>query len=557
MFWPAVAAVMALLAIALGIRAFRTVAGQPTVKQLTFRRGSILAARFAPDGRTVHFSAAWGGGPPQIYSTTVDSPAIRPLGVGDAQLLAVSPSGELALALRPTSVWSFDEPEGTLARVPPLGGTPRELATNVTYADWAPDGERLAAVRVEGSRHRLEYPLGTVRFESSGWISHPRVSHSGEMVAFINHPVPGSTDGYVMVLGPDGKPETWSGTYDDAIGLTWRPGDAEVIVSAGLPQQEPALWLARRGRAPRLLYQGTGALLVNDVSRDGRVLVTERDWRQELALFHPGDHDATPLDSFDWALVSALSDDGTRILSYEGGKAVGEDEILLSNLARPTPTNLGPGQALDLSHDGKWVAALRANAPTKLWLLPTGPGMARSVDAPGLGRILAAGFFRDGKRMALLAQPEDLSLPRVYLLELEGPRLRPISPPGGVDAQVAVSPDEKWVAAKGADGILTAYPVEGGEPMRATEFGPAHRLVGWLKDGSLLAFERYVVPAPVRRLDPRSRAISLFTTLTPADRTGVPQINKARVTPDGHTFAFHFRRMSGALFVLDWGSSSP
>ena len=122
---------------------------------------------------------------------------------------------------------------------------------------------------------------------------------------------------------------------------------------------------------------------------------------------------------------------------------------------------------------------------------------------------------------------------------------------------MAVSPDEKWVAATGADGILTAYPVEGSEPMRATEFGPAHRLVGWLKDGSLLASDRYALPAPVRRLDPRSRAISLVTTLAPADRTGVPNIIRARVTPDGHTFAFHFRRMSGALFVLDWGSSSP
>ena len=217
---------MALLAIALGIRAFRTVAGQPTVKQLTFRRGSILAARFAPDGRTVHFSAAWGGGPPQIYSTTVDSPAIRPLGVQDAQLLAVSSSGELAIVLKPTFETNFDGPEGTLARVPPLGGTPRELATNVTYADWAPDGERLAAVRVEGSRHRLEYPLGTVRFESSGWISHPRVSHSGEMVAFINHPVPRDSKGYVMVLGPDESRRPGQGRTTTRLG--W-PGARETL----------------------------------------------------------------------------------------------------------------------------------------------------------------------------------------------------------------------------------------------------------------------------------------------------------------------------------------
>jgi hypothetical protein len=378
------------------------------------------------------------------------------------------------------------------------------------------------------------------------------------MVAFINHPLPVNTKGYVMVLGPDGRPETWSGTYDDVIGLAWMPGDADVIVSGGLPRQQDALWLAHRGRAPRLLYQGTGALLVNDVSRDGRLLVTERDWREELALFHPGDRDAAQLEWFDWAVLSGLSDDGAGILFFENGVAVGgQGEILFRNPAQPAPTSIGLGRSRNLSPDGKWVAALRPESPTKLWLLPTGPGMASAVDVPGLDQILTAGFFRDGKRLALLAQAGGLTLRRLYVLNLEGPTLRPISPPLGADILVEVSPDEKWVAATGADGILTAYPVEGGEPERATELGPTHRLVGWLKDGSLLAVERYALPAPVRRLDRRSRAISHFATLTPADRTGVVTINSVRVTPDGRTFAFTYVRMSSALFVLDWGSSLP
>ncbi len=35
----------------------------PTFRQLTFRRGAISAARFAPDGQSVIYSAAWGGSP--------------------------------------------------------------------------------------------------------------------------------------------------------------------------------------------------------------------------------------------------------------------------------------------------------------------------------------------------------------------------------------------------------------------------------------------------------------------------------------------------------------
>jgi hypothetical protein len=560
MFWPAVAVLMTLLASALGIRALRSATEQPTVKQLTFRRGSILAARFAPDGRTVHFSAAWSGGAPEVYSTTIDSPEVRPLGVGDAQLLSVSPSGELAVSLRPKFALAFDGPEGTLARVPPLGGTPREVATRVAYADWAPDGERLAAVRVEGTHYRLEYPLGTVRFESSGWISHPRVSHSGELVAFVNHPDPGDTAGEVMVIGPEGKPERWSGgvRFDDVLGLVWRPREDGLLVSAARVTELDALWTLRRGSAPRVVYRAPGNLLVNDLNGDGRVLVTARDWRSDLDLFHPGDASATPLGWFDWGSVSGISDDGNGILFHDSGTAGGRGMILLRNPAQPAPANLGPGRSLDLSPDGEWAAAVRADAPARLWLLPTGPGSARSVDVPGLDRIIAGGFFRDGKRMALLAQAGGSTLPRLYVLDLDEHKVRPISPPVEYDLVVAVSPDERWVAATGADGILTAYPVEVGEPMRATELGSAQRLAGWLKDGSILAFERYAFPSQVRRFDPRKRTITLFTTLAPADRTGtIPRLNKVRVTPDGRTFAFHFRRMSGALYVLDWGGSPP
>jgi hypothetical protein len=116
------------------------------------------------------------------------------------------------------------------------------------------------------------------------------------------------------------------------------------------------------------------------------------------------------------------------------------------------------------------------------------------------------------------------------------------------------------VATSGPDGVITAYPVDTGEPIRANDLGPlgpGNRVIGWLKDGSFLAFDRSSVPARIRRFDPGSRTSSLYTTLAPADPTGVPLIIAVRVTPDGRTFAFHYRRMSGTLYVLDWGDSAP
>jgi hypothetical protein len=52
---------------------------------------------------------------------------------------AISPSGELAVLLHPrTSRAGLSSVAGTLAVVPEFGGAPRELAEEVTGADWTP-----------------------------------------------------------------------------------------------------------------------------------------------------------------------------------------------------------------------------------------------------------------------------------------------------------------------------------------------------------------------------------------------------------------------------------
>jgi hypothetical protein len=66
---------------------------------------------------------------------------------GDAHLLGVAPSDEMALALTPGLV--FGAVPGTLARAPISGGTPREVADDIAAADWTSDGKRLAVVRAK------------------------------------------------------------------------------------------------------------------------------------------------------------------------------------------------------------------------------------------------------------------------------------------------------------------------------------------------------------------------------------------------------------------------
>src|SRR5207237_1193042 len=100
------------------------VTAQVSFQQLTFRKGTTWTARFAPDGETVVYSAAWDGKPTQSYTTIPGHPESRPLDLSPARVFAVSRAGELALALdEPTDLPDYMR-GGTLARAS-LVGVPR------------------------------------------------------------------------------------------------------------------------------------------------------------------------------------------------------------------------------------------------------------------------------------------------------------------------------------------------------------------------------------------------------------------------------------------------
>jgi hypothetical protein len=155
---------------------------QPTFQRLTFRRGIVSTARFAPDGKTIVYGAAWEGAPLETFVVTADSPESRPLGVPRSDVHAVSASSELALSLR--TGHSLPPEAGILARAPLLGGAaPREVMSKVEFADWGPDGT-MAVTLDTGLGDRLEYPIGTPLYEAPGPVHQIRVSPDGAWVAF-------------------------------------------------------------------------------------------------------------------------------------------------------------------------------------------------------------------------------------------------------------------------------------------------------------------------------------------------------------------------------------
>jgi DNA-binding winged helix-turn-helix (wHTH) protein len=206
----------------------RTAKGQPPdFQRLTFSRGTVYSARFAPDGHNVIYAASWNGGPTELFSSDPKMPGERSLGFPATQLLAVSTAGEMAV------LQSVDDPSlfaarGTLGQIPLTGGSPRLLAEDVEWADWSSDGATLAAVRNVSGNQRLEFPLGHVLYETAGWISHPRISPKGNQVAFLDHQIYPDDKGSVSIVDLEGHKKVLSAAWGSVRGLAWSADGTEI-----------------------------------------------------------------------------------------------------------------------------------------------------------------------------------------------------------------------------------------------------------------------------------------------------------------------------------------
>ena len=214
-------------------RQLRPTAVEATYSQLTFRQGHVFSARFTPDGETIVYGAAWEGTPrPEIFSSRVQGAESRSFGLQNADVLSLSRGGEVLvqLGLR-RETWRVT---GTLARVPLAGGAPREVLEDVSEADWAPDGSTFAIVRDVDGRSRIEFPIGKVLFETTGWVSDLRVSPRGDRLAFLHHPRRFTRVASVSVIDLAGNVHALVPEFL-AQGLAWSPKGDEIWFTMAEP----------------------------------------------------------------------------------------------------------------------------------------------------------------------------------------------------------------------------------------------------------------------------------------------------------------------------------
>jgi serine/threonine protein kinase len=519
----------------------------PSFLRLTFQRGSIRSARVAADGQTIVYGAAWDGDPIRLFSTRPDSPASRQLDLPDADILAISSKGEMAISVGRTFL-SPHQNTGTLARVALAGGAPRLILENVQEADWSPDGGELAVVHEVDGHNRLEYPIGKVLFETTGWIGSPRVSPDGQRIAILEHELRWDDGGWVTVIDLQGNRERLTQRWSSSGGLAWSRGGDEIWFTAGSGSSARALRVVDLSGNHRVVYEQTNQLTLFDLLPDGKALLGSTNRRREVRFGTAGEE--RNLSWLDWSLSTFLSQDGSMLLINEQGQASREDySIYLRSSDGSTPVHIGIGIPMAISPDGSWAVSRVSGAENNLVLFPTGAGSPRELAT--VHDQTWAGWFPDGRSLLFSTGGGDETF-RLYVHELDGETrqlpgesllIEPFSDP--------IAPDGKHFFARGLSEPARIFSVDGGEPQPIAGLDPADSVVRWSTDGRWLYFYQRGMPAIYGRIEVATGNREVLGELAPPDRAGAVGIWPVLVSADGRSYAYSYPRFLTDLYLVD------
>ena len=170
-------------------------------------------------------------------------------------------------------------------------------------------------VRTVAGRHRVEYPIGTVLYETS--LARPpekvRVSPRGDLVAFFEFTEVG--DYAVTIVGPNHPRQILSGGWRTIGGLGWSPGGREIWFAGAHTGSDPALYAVDLRGRERMLTQMAGWPDLSDVASDGRLLLSLVDSRIGIRGLAPGAKEERDLGWLDASSAGAISGDGKLLVA--------------------------------------------------------------------------------------------------------------------------------------------------------------------------------------------------------------------------------------------------
>ena len=553
--WAALVGVLGLVAGGLIVRftPLFSATGAPsatvTFERLTFKPGHFTNARFAPDGQTLFLSATWDRYNGSLFQIR---PKAGELGIGlpGADLLSVSPAGELAVLLPKIETSNPYTKSGTLGVVSANGGTPRELAEDVQSADWSPDGKSLAVIRHTGGKWRVEYPIGTAVYESLNRLTWIRVSPRDDGIAFFRRDPEGWA---VIVAQRTGTMQVLSPGWSDWWNLAWSRDGEEIWFGASRQGAGASLYAVNRGGRVRPLLSAPGTLEVHDIAPDGAVAAAVVGARKIVT----GGEVRGAVRDLSWledsAAVDIAPDRRHVLLQVTSEREQGGVGVYLRSFDGSPPIRLGAGTPQELSRDGRRVLAIRG---VTLVSLPTGAGdeQVRKTDfvevvaarwMPGGTAVLFQGKQNDGRTQLAVASFDEkparlIGEPFVARLpQLDNPGLSPLWPDG------------RYVAATTESGAIAIVPLEGTDPKMLAGARPNDLPVQWTADGrGLIVFGSGQLPAEVVEIDVTTGKRTGLRELSPPVAVGVRGLRRLILTIDGQAFATTWEQFDSSLYLV-------
>jgi hypothetical protein len=516
----------------------------PAYRQLTFRQGRVASARFSGDGGTMIYSAAWEDLPTALYIARLGGGGTRPLDLPSGQLLAVSSRGQLALSLDQRIIEGFHQ-RGRLAVAPLEGGAPRELGLEVQDADFTPDGADLAIVRRVEGRFRLELPAGKVLLEG-GWLSRPRISPGGELVACLVHDGPDDDRGdLVLVPSAGGEVRAIATGWSSIDGLAWAPGGRALWISASREGGNNAVRAIALDGRELAHVPAAGRLRVHDAVPGGRLAITHVSGRMRLMARAPGATQDADLSLSDVSLVADLSADGRTLVFAEFGDVDTANGCYIRSTGGGPALRLGEGIPADLADDGRGVLAFLYGPPTGVAIFPVTEGQPRPVRLPGLHDVRWPRWCAGGG--ILVGGAAHGRPPRLWRIDPDG-TLRPITDEG-VAGFSAVSPDGRLVALIDDDRLLVAD-VAGAAPLRTVPGRfTDQRVCGWHAGGTDIHLRSKSPPIRVMRVNASTGAAAPLLEIVPP-ALGRRGVDSVVVSPGGDAYAYSYGQELSRLYTM-------
>ena len=509
------------------------------------RRRAIRAGR--PDGRLLR---RLGGRAFRGLHQSPREPRVAAVRAAARRGSSISKSGEMAVSLnrRPLRSLRPDGPPGAdLDRGRRAAGHPRRRPVR----RLGPDGQTLTIVRDVGVKNRLEYPIGKVLFETTGWIGNPRVSPKGDVVAFSITRFRTTTAGASRSsIAPARRRDSRRSTRRSR-GSSGRRTEAKIWYTAaegGFNRAVHAVTFRVESASggPRAGHQHDPRHLEGRASADDQ---------RERATRHPRAWSRRRQGA--GALLARLLPRHRHLSGRPAGSslrsparaAVRATPRTCARLDGSPAIRLGEGSTEAFSPDGAWAISITSARSPQIILLRRASGSRGPV--PRGHRSVQCRLPAGRKADRLHRDPGGAAAPG-SICATRRRQVKPLTPEGYSMFRGTITPDEK-VRGRPRAGSQD-LPVSAGRRRADGASGPrseppARAIHGRRKEP--LHSGRPDDPVAHHRYDMATGKVELWKEIMVADAAGLNSISRFVVTPDGKSYAYSYLRVLSYLQLVD------